>query len=80
MLALLYGVMGLIFLPFIGLAMLGASQAPGAQAAGFAAFGLVMALFAPVLYAAMGFVSGALGAVLYNFFVRWTGGIEVEVE
>lgn len=80
MLALLYGVMGLIFLPFFALAMLAASQAPGAEAAPFAAFGVGLALLAPVMYAAMGFVTGALGALLYNFFVRWTGGIEVEIE
>lgn len=80
MLALLHGVMGLIFLPFFALAILGASQAPDAQAIPFAAVGAALALFAPVAYAAMGFVTGALGAVLYNFFVRWTGGIEFQVE
>lgn len=80
MLALLYGVMGLLFLPFFALAMLGASQAPDAQEVPFVAIGASLALFAPVMYAAMGFITGALGAVLYNFFVRWTGGIEFEVE
>lgn len=80
MLALLYGVMGLIALPFFALAMLAASQAPGTPAVPFVAIGGALALFAPLMYAAMGFVTGALGALLYNFFVRWTGGIEVEVE
>ena len=34
----------------------------------------------PVLYGAMGFVSGAIGALLYNLFARWVGGFELEME
>ena len=32
-----------------------------------------------IMYAAMGFVLGALGALLYNLIAKWIGGIEVEV-
>jgi hypothetical protein len=28
----------------------------------------------------MGFVSGAIGALLYNLFARWVGGFELEME
>jgi hypothetical protein len=36
--------------------------------------------FAPVIYAAMGFIMGALSAFLYNPFAKWVGGIEVQVQ
>ena len=44
------------------------------------AFGFGFAIAAPFLYAAMGFVFGALGASIYNVVAKWIGGIEVEVE
>ena len=30
----------------------------------------------PLMSAAVGFIAGAIGAVLYNQFARWFGGIE----
>lgn len=83
MLALLYGVMGLIFLPFFLLAMMVAQHAPEAAqmpAGGMFIFSAGFALLAPVMYAVMGFLTGVIGAALYNLFARWTGGIDVEVE
>jgi hypothetical protein len=41
-------------------------------------FGLL--IFAPILYAAMGFLTGLIGALVYNLAASWLGGIEVEVE
>ena len=86
MLAVLYGCMGLIFLPFFALAgMLGAfaQHAQSNQAAPAAAIaGLVfgMGTFMPIIYAILGFIFGVIGAALYNLIARWIGGIEVEVE
>jgi hypothetical protein len=34
----------------------------------------------PLLYGAMGFVSGAIGALLYNALAKWVGGFELELE
>jgi hypothetical protein len=79
-LAILYGAMGLIFLPFFLLMMAITSQLPGAQRGIFAFIGVGMALALPVFYACMGFVFGVLGAVIYNLVAQWVGGIEVEVE
>jgi len=86
MLAVVYGCMGLIFLPFFALAgMLGAfaQHAQPNQAAPAALVGgllLGMGIFFPIIYAAMGFILGVVSAALYNLVARWIGGFEVEVE
>lgn len=77
---LCYGIMGLLFLPVFLLFSLVGSQMPTHQRVGMMAFGVGFAIFMPVLYAVMGFVFGALGAVIYNVIAKWVGGIEVEVE
>jgi hypothetical protein len=89
MLGVLYGCMGLIFLPIFlvvagagvfaqhAQAAHGGPEAPAAMMAGIM-FG--MGLFMPVMYGVMGFVFGVLGAAIYNLIARWIGGIEVEVE
>lgn len=76
--ALLYGSIGLIFLPFLLVFAALGSHASGT--AGAMVFGVGFAIAAPLMYAAMGFIIGVIGAALYNFFAKWTGGIEVEVE
>lgn len=43
-------------------------------------FGMVFAILMPVLYGVLGFIAGAIGALLYNLFAKWVGGFEVEVE
>ena len=89
MLGVLYGCMGLVFLPFFMLAGLAGAvaqhsqQAQTATAAPTAVMaGLIfgMGLFLPVIYGAMGFILGVLGAAIYNLVAQWIGGIEVEVE
>ncbi|MBI3978642.1 MAG: hypothetical protein HY331_10710 [Chloroflexi bacterium] len=37
-------------------------------------------LFAPLFYAAIGFVFVAVGCLIYNLIAQWVGGIEVEME
>jgi hypothetical protein len=88
MLGVLYACMGLIFLPFIGVAALVgafAQQAQQGQGGGPAAtIGIVLmvvfGLFIPVMYGVMGFLAGVIGAAIYNLIAQWIGGIEVEVE
>jgi hypothetical protein len=80
MLAVLYGIMGLLFVPVFLVMSAVASQMPAQQRVGLMAFGGVFALLMPVIYAAMGFLFGALGAWIYNLVAKWIGGIEVEVE
>lgn len=80
MLAVLYGLMGLLFLPFFLIMSAVSTQLPAEQRVGMMAFGLGFALFMPLMYAAMGFVFGVIGALIYNVVAKWIGGIEVEVE
>ncbi len=50
-------------------------------AAGHVCFlGAGMAIAMPILYSVIGFVTGVVGAAIYNVISKWVGGIEVEVE
>jgi hypothetical protein len=80
MLALVYGIMGLLFVPVFLVGALAASHLPQQQRVGILAMGTGFALCMPLLYALMGLIVGLLGAVIYNLVARWVGGIEVEVE
>ena len=79
-LALLYGAMGLIFLPIFLIIALVSSNAPNAQRGLPAIMGLGFALAAPIIYAVMGFIGGVVSAAIYNLVAKMVGGIEVEVE
>jgi hypothetical protein len=77
---MIYGCLGLIFVPFFLLFGLIGSLA-GQQKTPFAGvIGIVLALLMPVLYGVMGFIVGAIGGLLYNVFARWVGGFELEME
>ncbi len=41
---------------------------------------IVFAILAPFIYGVVGFVSGALSAVVYNFVAERVGGIEFDLE
>lgn len=80
MFGVLYGCMGLIFIPFalIG-GMFGILSHQTGGAMGGAAL-LVLAVLAPVIYGVMGFLLGALTAWVYNLVAKWMGGIELELQ
>ncbi len=42
--------------------------------------GLVIMVALPIFYGLIGFVAGAIGALVYNIFAGFIGGIEIEVE
>lgn len=82
----LYGVMGLLFIPFmvffmsIG-AMASANAGSEAPPLPFVfGMGVGFMILAPVFYAVMGFVTGVLGALAYNVLAKWLGGFELEFE
>jgi len=79
-LGVLYGCMGLLFIPIAligGLASMAAHQTNAAiGGAAMLAFGIV----APFLYGGMGFVFGAIGAWIYNLIAKRLGGIEIQLE
>ena len=77
---LLYGCMGLIFAPIFLLVGVVGSIA-GEDKTPFAGIvGIVLAVLMPVLYGVMGFVSGAIGALLYNLLSKWVGGFELQLD
>jgi hypothetical protein len=84
-LAAFYGLLSLVFVPFMMFFMAVGSLASRHQ--GNAAplplmFGLGVGfmIFLPVLYAVMGFVFGVLGAWLYNLLAKLLGGLALEFE
>ena len=42
--------------------------------------GLLIMIGLPIMYSIIGFIGGALGALLYNLFSNFVGGVEIEVE
>lgn len=74
-LAVFYGIVALLIAPVILIAgVLGATKGAPSVIAGVA-----IAVVAPFLYAAIGFVAGVVSAALYNLIARFTGGLEFEV-
>lgn len=77
---LLYGCMGLIFVPiFLIAGLVGAFAGPKNFPLG-GVLAVVMAFVLPVVYGGMGFVMGAIGALFYNFVAGRVGGFEVQLE
>jgi hypothetical protein len=77
---MVYGCIGLIFAPFFLLIGLVGSMAGQSKSPFAGIFGVGFAILMPVLYGGMGFLSGLIGALLYNLFARWVGGFELEIE
>jgi hypothetical protein len=77
---LIYGCMGLIFAPiFLLIGLLGSFA--GQDKIPFAGvFGVTFAMIMPILYGVMGFIAGAIAALLYNLLANWVGGFELELE
>jgi hypothetical protein len=77
---LVHACMGLIFAPlFLLIGALGSLA--GQNKTPFAGmFGVAFALFMPIFYGLLGFIAGAIGALLYNFFAKLVGGFELDLE
>ncbi len=69
--AVLAFIFALLMLPF------GALMASMGRAGMFGFGSIAMVILAPILYFCVGFVGGALTAIVYNFVAGWTGGVEV---
>ena len=76
-LAVLYGLLGLIFVPLTLLVAVFGSRSDGTPAVLSGAF---VAILFPVLYAVGGFIGGIIAAAVYNVIAKWTGGLEFEVQ
>jgi len=69
---LLYGLLGLIFVPF---ALIGAMFSGNGDG-----FGIGFVIAFPILYGVIGFVFTAIGCALYNWVARRIGGIEISLD
>jgi len=74
--AVLYGLMGLIFIPFV---LVIRSFTPADQVASGFGFGLGFAIAMPIVYAIIGFIFTLISAAVYNLIAGWVGGIEIEL-
>lgn len=81
----IYGAFSLLLLPlFIVIALMSllTEPSPGTAAPAFV-FTLILLGFgivAPIFYAVMGFVTGLVGAWLFNVAARFVGGVPVEFD
>ena len=73
---------GLLAGIILGLAGVAGAGIGGDEGLGFMGplLGLGAVITLPLLYGAMGFVFGVLGAALYNLFAGMVGGVEVRTE
>ena len=76
-----YGLIIIIF-SFLGGAAAGSKDVLGGIAfgGGGIVMGLVIMIGLPIFYACIGFIGGAIAALVYNIFSGIAGGIEIEVE
>ena len=74
---LIIGVIYGLFVMLFGAAMMSQSRGAG----GASVFvGLVMMIVIPIMYGVIGFVGGAIAALIYNVAAGIAGGVEIEVE
>ena len=76
-----YGLLGVLFIPvFLIASMAGFASKSSGSGGALAGIGmLAMAIIMPFLYAAIGFVAGAITAWFYNLVAKVTGGIQLEM-
>jgi len=80
MMGCLYAALGLLVVPVFLFAGIIASTT-GKQANPFAGVGmLVVGILALFIYGIMGFILGALMALMYNMLAKWIGGIQFEIQ
>jgi len=72
-----FGLLAGLFILMFGSMFAGVGGNAGA--AGFIG-GIGALIFLPILYGIVGFISGAIGAFVYNLVAGVVGGIEIEVE
>lgn len=71
MLAGIYALLSIIFVPILLIASFAGAQATVPP---------LMIIGMPLLYIAIGFVGGIIGSLFYNLVAGWIGGIEIDYE
>lgn len=73
-----FGLLAGVFILLFG-SMFAGLAGREAGAAGFIG-GIGAVIFLPIMYGVLGFISGAIGAFVYNLVAGVVGGVEIEVE
>ncbi len=76
--AIPYGLI-IILYSLLGAGVVGGNEAL-AIGGGGVVIGILVMVGLPILYAIIGFIGGAIAALIYNIFAGLVGGIEIEVE
>ena len=71
---------GLFFIIFGAAMMAGSGHNSGAAGASTLVIGLVMMIVIPIFYGVLGFILGAIGALIYNTAAGIIGGLELELD
>lgn len=71
---------GLFIIAFSLVGAAGAGDAGFAIGGGGVVMGIGVMIGLPIMYTIIAFVGGAIGALVYNLFAGFVGGIEIEVE
>lgn len=72
---------GLFIIVFAVSGGLGAGGEAGLAFGGFGIIGgIAVMILIPIVYTIMAFIGGAIGALIYNIFASFVGGIEIEIE
>jgi len=78
--AVIQGAIGILIGFFVLIfAVVGAAIVPGQQKLGMIGM-IIVAVLAPVFYAVLGFVMGAIWAFVYNLAAQAMGGLELQLE
>jgi hypothetical protein len=70
---LFYGILFAVMSAVVGLSKV----APGMSS--IEAMGVLSIIIFPIMFAVMGFICGAIMALLYNIFAKTVGGVQVEL-
>ncbi|MCX6744822.1 MAG: hypothetical protein NTX82_04835 [Candidatus Parcubacteria bacterium] len=74
------GLVGGIIFFLVGSALQSIFQSADFESSGMM-FGSAMSIvILPIIYGVVGFIGGAIVALLYNLIAGWIGGIEIELE
>lgn len=71
--AVLYGLLSLVLVPLIIIPQVLTKQTKAAPT-------ITAAIVLPIAYTLMGFVVALVTAALYNWAVKWVGGIKIDLE
>ncbi|MBA3915760.1 MAG: hypothetical protein H0X25_18285 [Acidobacteriales bacterium] len=76
----IYGSLGIISLPVFVIMAIATTMSGRTNGALGIAGAITLAVLFPLLYGVIGFVAGAITALLYNLFAKWMGGIELALK